>query len=322
MWKKGMQRYSIIPSIRIQRILRSLREHKWKSSGFYEFVIHERGKKRQIQAVNNDERNVQRCLCDHCLIPMLEPGFIEDNTATRKGKGYHYAIRRVRKMLTRHIRRHGLKGYVLMFDFKNYFRSIDHALVKTIASDKIHDPELIHLIYHLIDCFGDVGLGLGSQISQTFSLAVGDKIDHAITETYRVNGYERYMDDGLIISESKAELRKCMDTIYRIADMLKLTVNKAKTRIVRMKHGFTFLKKRFTFTKTGKIIMKICRKSIQRERQKLRKLVRKAKDGMMTWKDVYQSFQSWRSYANHGNAHRTIRTMEAYYTKLVMEATE
>lgn len=73
---------------------------------------------------------------------------------------------------------------------------------------------------HFIDAFGDVGLGLGSQISQTFALASADRLDHYIKEVLRIKGYGRYMDDGYLIHHSKAYLQKCLSQIEQICNAL------------------------------------------------------------------------------------------------------
>ncbi len=315
-WKPSTQRYATISSMHIHSLLDKLRRAAFRSDGFHEFDLYERGHARHIRAVNTKERNVQRCFCDNCLTPILSPSFIDDNSATRKGKGYHYAIRRLRKKLTRHIHKYGVHGYILVFDFKNYFGSIPHDAVKRIASRVIQDERLVALLHHLIDCFGEIGLGLGSQISQCLALAIGSRIDHAMTERMSSRAYARYNDDGYIIHRSKSYLYKCLEIIRAIASALGLTLNKKKTKIIKLRHGFTMLKKRFSFKGT-RIIMKVCRKSVSRERQKLKKLLKKVHAGRITYKDMYQSFQSWRSYAATGNSWHVIDKMNKFYSNLI-----
>ena len=67
---------------------------KWKSKGFYEFDIIERGKPRHIRSVDFAEKGVQRSLCDNCLIPILQPSLIYDNSATLPGKGTMFSLNR------------------------------------------------------------------------------------------------------------------------------------------------------------------------------------------------------------------------------------
>lgn len=320
MWKPSMQRYSAVASYHIQKLLTQLQNGTFRSRGFHEFWINERGKKRWIRAVDTEERNVQRCLCDYCLVPMMEQSFLYDNSATRKGKGHHFTIKRLRKKLVRFFRKHGRNGYILIFDFLGFFESIQHWVAKQKITGKIHDNRLIQLLFHLIDCFGECGLGLGSQISQTLALAVGDGIDHMITEIFRIGASARYMDDGYLIHSSKAYLRECLEKIRRAAEEIGLELNLKKTRIIRLTHSFTILKQRIRILESGKIVMKMCRNNIRNERRKLKKLARKAMNGQLEWHDVYNSLQSWRSGAMHGNNHRTIRNMEKLYTELVFRS--
>lgn len=316
MWKPSIQKYSILCSENVHRNLDRLRDGTFRSDGFNEFDLRERGHLRHIRAVNARERNVQNCLCKNCLIPLMEQSFVFDNSATRTGKGYHFAIRRLRRKLARYIRKHGLYGYIFIYDYKDYFSSIDHGRIKGLIQRRIQDERLLSLIFHFINCFGVRGLGLGSPISQNLSLAAGDRTDHAISELYRLGLSARYMDDGYVLCPSKGYLKACMYAIKNLANAFHLRLNERKTKIIKLCHGFTMLKKRFSF-RGKRIIMKICQKSVARERKKLKKLMNKVAAGQLTVKDIYQSYQSWRSYARHGNAYRTIKNMNRFYSNLV-----
>ena len=123
-WKASVQKYITQAPLRVLETHDRLMNGKWRSGGFYEFDLNERGKTRHIRAVNIDERIVQGCLCDNALIPVLGRSFIFDNGASRKGKGYHFAIRRCCRHLRDHYRRHGCKGYILQFDFRKFFYNV------------------------------------------------------------------------------------------------------------------------------------------------------------------------------------------------------
>ena len=86
-WKASVQKYITQAPLRVFETHNRLMNGKWRSGGFYEFDLNERGKTRHIRAVNIDERIVQGCLCDNALIPVLGRSFIFDNGASRKGKG-------------------------------------------------------------------------------------------------------------------------------------------------------------------------------------------------------------------------------------------
>ena len=86
-WKASTQRYKASALPNVYRTHRELLAGTFKSRGFFEFDIVERGKPRHIRSVHITERVVQRCLCDFSLVPMLSRSFIYDNGASLKGKG-------------------------------------------------------------------------------------------------------------------------------------------------------------------------------------------------------------------------------------------
>lgn len=315
-WKASTQRYIVQAPLNVYQTRQKLLKGKFKSSGFYEFDLFERGKKRHIRSVKIEERVVQRCLCDHALVPVIESTFVYDNGASIKNKGYHFAMNRMKRHLQYHYRKYGNEGYVLLFDFHHFFDNVSHEHVKKIIADHFDDQRIVDLTYHFIDNFGDVGLGLGSQISQTLALASCNKLDHVIKEKLQVKCYGRYMDDGYLIHPDKEYLKKCLQVIKELCNELGITLNEKKTQIVKLSHGFTWLKGRFYLTQTGKVIKKIYKRSVTRERRKLKKLKKFCDSGKVTVNDVWCAFQSWRAYALHFNAYHTIQNMEILYNQL------
>ena len=318
-WKTSVQKYITQAPLEVYKTYLQLRVGRYKSPGFYEFDLYERGKRRHIQSTSIRERVVQNCLCDNCLIPALQPSFIYDNGASMKNKGYTFAINRITEALRKHYRRYGQKGYVLVFDFSKFFDHVSHRLVKMSIAKKITDERLKQISSHFIDAFGDIGLGLGSQISQVLALASANGLDHFVKEMCKIKGYARYMDDGYLISPSKDELKRCLKAIKGICDELEIKLNKKKTQIVKLSHGFTWLKVRFFLTKTGKVIRKIYKRSVVKQRQKLKKLRKKLDKGLLDFQDICNSFQSWKAYASNFNAYFTVKNMEALFRQLFYE---
>lgn len=319
-WKSSTQKYITQAPLNVLQTYTRLQQGKFKTSGFYEFDLYERGKKRHIRSVTITERVVQRCLCDYALVPVLCRTFIHDNGASMKDKGYHFAANRLTQHLHEHYRKHGQEGYVLLFDFSKFFDRVSHRLVKAILHKEFTDKRIIALTEHFIDAFGDVGMGLGSQISQVLALASANRLDHYIKEVCGIRGYGRYMDDGYLIHHDKAYLQKCLERIKALCDELEITLNLKKTQIVKLSHGFTFLKGRYFLLPSGKVVKKIYRSSVIRMRRKLKAFRRKLDAGIMTPADVYQSWQSWKSYADHFNAYRTIQSMGQLYNDLFIRS--
>lgn len=315
-WKASTQKYITQAPLNVFTTWKQLQTGKFKSAGFTEFDLFERGKHRHIRSVTINERVVQRCLCDNALVPMLERTFVYDNGASMKNKGYHFAVHRLTQHLHEHYRKHGNDGYVLLFDFSKFFDHVSHKVISAIVNREFSDERLKRLIFYFVDAFGSEGLGLGSQISQTFALASANRLDHYIKETCRIRGYGRYMDDGYLIHESKEYLQHCLEGIKRICEELEITLNVKKTQIIKLSHGFSWLKVRFFLTKSGKVIRKIYRRSVTRMRRKLKSFVKLVEQGILTPADVYMSWQSWKAYARHFDAYRTIRSMGKLYDEL------
>lgn len=315
-WKASVQKYMTQAPLNVLQTYTRLMNGKFKTTGFFEFDIMERGKKRHIHSVTISERVVQRCLCDYALVPVLCRTFVYDNGASMKNKGYTFASKRLTQHLHEHYRKHGQDGYILLFDFSKFFDRVSHKLVKGILHKEFSDERLLALTEHFIDAFGSIGMGLGSQISQILALASANRLDHYIKEVCGIRGYGRYMDDGYLIHPDKAYLQKCLEGIKAICDELEITLNTKKTQIVKLSHGFTYLKVHYYLLPSGKVVKKIYRRSVTKMRHKLKSFQQKVADGIMTYKDVYQSWQSWRAYAANFNAYRTIQRMGDLYNQL------
>lgn len=315
-WKASVQKFIITAPLGVYDIYDKLRRGTYKSPGFFEFDLFERGKARHIRSTTIGERVVQRTLCDRALNPILCRTFIHDNGASLPKKGYDFAVDRLTRHLRRHIREHGRDGYILLFDFKRFFDNVDHALIKAELRRQFSDPRIVKITSHFVDMFGDRGLGLGSQISQVLALVSGNRLDHFIKEELGIKGYARYMDDGYLIHHSKAYLQECLVKIRALCDRLGIVLSEKKTQIVKISHGFPWLKMRVFVTPSGKIVKKIYKRSVTRERRKLKKLRQMLDRGKVTREDIYNAWQSWKSYALRFNAWHTVQNMGKLYDKL------
>ena len=318
-WKQSVQRYMVNIFPNIAQTRKELLAGKDIRKGFIEFIISERGKERFIQSVHFYERVVQKSLCMFSLYPALTHNLILDNYASQKGKGTHFATKRLTKFLTEHYKKYGNKGYVLLVDFKSYSASIPHEIIKENTRKFFKDEKLISLADSFVDAFGDRGLGLGSETSQINAIVHINAIDHYIKEKARIKGYGRYMDDSFIIHESKEFLENLLEDLKIMYANYGVNLNTKKTYITDLKHGFTFLKTRFYLTDSGKVIKKPCREFITRERRKLKKQAKLVKQGRMTFEAVNTSYQSWRGSMAHRNARRTVRSMDMLFKKLFSE---
>lgn len=104
--------------------------------------------------------------------------------------------------------------------------------------------------------------------------------------------------------------------IRRECDRLGIVINKKKTRIVKLSLGFVFLKKRFSYGESGKIIVRPWRGTITRQRRKLKKMEALVQRGEMTREQAEQSYQSWRGSMKRLNARATVASMDTLFNRL------
>ena len=84
--------------------------------------------------------------------------------------------------------------WLLKIDIHDYFGSTSHDLVKETLARSFKDEWTYQFLCKIIDSFDqgpdpNIGMALGSQITQITQLAVLDKVDHFIKEVLRIKFY-------------------------------------------------------------------------------------------------------------------------------------
>jgi len=328
-WKASVQRY-------MAHVLK-LNLHSRKAllagedirRGFVCFDLFERGKLRHITSVHFSERVIQKSLTKNALAPAIWPTMTPGCSANIKGRGTDYALMRLKRQLVEHYRRHGAEGYVLLIDFSDYFGKIDHEAAKALLDRCVTDPRILSLTRLQIDACGDVGLGLGSEPNQILAVALPSPIDHMLERLPWVEASGRYMDDTYCIAQTKAGLWRTLELVRIECDKLGIVINERKTKVVRLSRGFSFLKKRFRYSETGKVIVRPVRQTFSRERKRMRKHARMVASGEMTVEQARQSYMSWRGSIekSHGkgvpklrmSTHDTAREFDRLFLELFGE---
>lgn len=317
-WKDSVTGYEANGLKNTYLLRQSLLDGTYKISGYQRFKVHE-PKEREIVATRLKDRQFQRSLCDNVLYPQITRSFIRDNCACQRGKGVDDALDRLTVHLRRYYFKHGPNGWALKCDIRHYFAETPHDVAKAAIRKRLTDQRAAYYTDAIIDSFGgDKGIGLGSQVSQITELAVLDDLDHYIKERLRIKHYLRYMDDFILIHEDKSVLRAALAEIEKRVSALGMTLNK-KTQILPLKNGVLWLKWRFVLTDTGKVIRKICMKSVVRERRKLRKMAKLAVAGRIPVAAITESFITWKAHAQCGNCRKIVADMQKLYDKLLSE---
>ena len=111
-----------------------LRSFAYRPGSYTSFYIHE-PKRRLISAAPFRDRVVHHALCN-LIEPVFERLFSADSYANRVGKGTHKALDRLQEFARRY-------RYVLQCDIRQFFPSVDHAILLAILARKIGDPQTL-----------------------------------------------------------------------------------------------------------------------------------------------------------------------------------
>lgn len=351
-WKYQTQRFMVNRLAEIAQMEREIKEGTYKPSNGSTFEINENGHRRIVKSMRPRDAVFQHALADEILIPGLTRYLIHDNGAGQKGKGISFTRRRLEQHLHWHFRRYGTEGYVLLIDFSKYFDNIRHDIAMDRIQRKIKDEKVLYFIRQIFDSYKvDISysnddnimdeifnaleyqkipeelktgkrymlksLGIGSPIAQIVGLFLPSEIDNYIKSVKGIHCYDVYMDDRIIIHPDKQYLKDLTKDIEGMAGRLGIHMNPRKTQIVKLSHGFTWLKTGYRLTKTGKIVKKIPRDVVRRERRKLKRLAEKVKAGEITESDYINLYKSWRGDKKKYNAYHTLMNMDLLVRRLL-----
>lgn len=315
-WKTSVQKYGCNVLRNAYVYSERMRNGGKISKGFIEFDICERGKIRHIKSVHITERVIQKSVCDFGLVPVIEKSLIYDNGASQKGKGTEFAARRLITHLRKYYRHNGNGGYILLGDQHNFFGSIRHDVVEKNLRKWITDERLVEITMDFVRACNE-GLGLGSQVCQICAVSYQNNIDHYIKEKLRCKYYGRYMDDWYIIGDKK-DLKEYLEIIRRMYSDIGIEMNEKKTQITKISKPFVWLQDRYCITDTGYVIRKPSRKSITRNRQKLRKMADLLNNGEIKYGAIRSFFASQDGTLSHKNAYKTRKNMKLLHDELII----
>ena len=214
-------------------------------------------KKRLIMALPFRDRVVQWAVY-YILNPIFSKGYITDSYGCIEGRGSQQAVKRLKYWLRKLSKRK--KVYFLKLDISKYFFRVDHTILLDILGRKIDDPDTMWLLDKIVNSettgFGlpiglsahetderlyDKGMPIGNLTSQMFANVYLNELDQYCKRELQIRHYIRYMDDIVILSDSKELLHQYKDiiTVY-LDEKLRLLLNN-KTCIRPTTLGIDFL---------------------------------------------------------------------------------
>ncbi len=232
----------------------ALQEQTYTPGGYHSFYIHE-PKRRLISAAPFRDRVVHHALCQ-VIEPIWERRFISDCYANRIGKGTHRAIDRAQELSRRY-------PYVLQCDVRQFFPSIDHAILRRELGRLIGDPQVLWLCDAILDSGRGVladeydmtwypgddllaalrprGLPIGNLTSQFWANVYLNDLDQFIKRELKCPAYLRYVDDFLLFSESKQQLWDWRSAVIERLGRLRLSLHEQQAQIYPCSTGVPFL---------------------------------------------------------------------------------
>ena len=302
-----------------------LKNQTFKTGKYRHFIIFE-PKERKISALPFRDRIIHHAVCN-IIEPIFEKRFIYDSYACRKGKGTHASANRIQKF----IRKAGNKYYVLKCDVSKYFLSVNHEILKKILREKIADKKLLQLLDSIIDStdseksnFSNCqepkiqssqqkGIPIGNLTSQLFANIYLNKLDEYIKYELKIKYYVRYMDDFVILHESKQYLHEVKENIKTFFASMKLTLHPKKANIFPIELGIDFLG--YRIFNAHRLVRK---STVKRFLKNTKTKLKRYDSGVIDFDKLMESFNSWEAYMSHGNSHALKNSLYQRYFKNVM----
>lgn len=285
-----------------------LRAQTYCPGGYVSFLIHE-PKRRVISAAPFRDRVVHHALCN-LIEPLFERTFIYDSYANRVGKGTHRARDRCQQFARRY-------PYVLQGDLRQFFPSLDHAILRTALHTQVQDSRVRWLIDQILASGAEVlrheydmvyfpgddllaalrprGLPIGNLTSQFWANVYLNPFDHFIKQELSCPAYVRYVDDFLLFAHDKNTLWVWEKKIVARLARLRLTLH-PHTQPRPVTEGIPFL---------GFVIYPQRRRLKRRKGvaygRRLRHLARAYQLRQVTVAQVTASVQGWVNHVRYAN---------------------
>lgn len=147
--KYKIEKFNNYYSINIYKIKDILCSKKYIPDRYNIFIIKE-PKYRIIMSQKIKDKIINYLVSHYFLVYVFDKKLINENTATRVGKGTHYALKLFKKYYNKYKNKYN-KFYILKIDISKYFYNIDHGIVKNIIKRYIKDKDVLNILNNIID---------------------------------------------------------------------------------------------------------------------------------------------------------------------------
>jgi RNA-directed DNA polymerase len=255
------------------------------------------GGERQLGIPTVLDRFIQQAIAQ-VLTPLFEPLFSPHSYGFRPGRSAHDAVKQAQAYVQ--------EGYawVVDIDLERFFDRVNHDMLMARVARVVKDKRVLKLIRAYLKSgvmvsgvVMDVeeGTPQGGPLSPLLSNIMLDDLDKELEK--RGHKFVRYADDCNVYVKTQRAGERVMGSVVQFLEKkLKLKVNRQKSKVDRASRvkflGFSFYKYR------GEVRIRVATKSLQRLRQRLRRLTRRVRSGKLEdiIREVNQYLRGWIDY--------------------------
>jgi RNA-directed DNA polymerase len=315
--KPGTAAFERIQEDELLALQDELQNHTYQPGAYHSFYIHD-PKTRLISAAPFRDRVVHHAL-GNVLEPIWEPKFIYDCYANRVGKGTHRAVDRCQYFSRRY-------RYCLQCDVRQFFPSIDHAILRAMLAHYVRDEQVLWLCdqilasgvgvlaeaYDMVYFAGDDlfaplrprGLPIGNLTSQFWANIYLNPLDQFVKRELHCAGYLRYVDDVLLFSDQKSQLREWRQGVIEKLAELRLTLHIRQAQVFPVHTGIPFLG--FRIYPTHRLVK---RRKVVQFRRKLHGLLDSYCNGELQLDKFQASLTGWINHVRYADTWGLRRSM-------------
>jgi RNA-directed DNA polymerase len=226
-----------------------------------------------------------------------DPTFSQHSYGFRPERSAHQAVAQAQQYIVAGY------GWVVDLDLEKFFDRVNHDKLMGQIANRVEDKRLLKLIRAFLNA-GVMENGLvspsvegtpqGGPLSPLLSNLVLDELDRELER--RGHRFVRYADDSNIYVRSERAGQRVMESItHFITHKLKLKVNESKSAVARPQER-KFLGFSFTVGPEAKRV--IAPKALERFKQRIREITRKAKGVSIktTMEELASYMRGWRGY--------------------------
>lgn len=290
----------------LEKLRQSLIDETYQFNGYTRFKVYE-PKERVINAPHFKDKIVQLAI-NNVLKKVYNPCFIYDSYACIDDKGTHKCVDRISYFMRKAKWEYGEDAYIIKGDIKKFFYTINRDTLKRLLPKKIKCKKTLRLLFKIIDSadiLGLLGLPLGNTLSQICANIYMNQLDQFCKRKLSLKYYVRYMDDFIIIVESKDEANRVLSLVEGfVEEKLHLKLNKDKTKIFPIEQGVNAIG--YKIYATHRLLRNDSKKKIKKKIKAMPDLIN---GGKLTIEKAEQMLNSWKGHAEHANSYNFIQKL-------------